>query len=429
MNKFHISTVSLAAVVALTFSACGSTEVEKEVYKDLTPATTCTDKGVTLLSTSITADKTLSSSTVYGLNGSTIVSNNATLTIEAGTTIVGCTSDSFLAISPNSTINANGTATMPIIFTSIADYAGESGYNATGEWGGLVIAGNAFTNKGVSTYEAYSDLSYGSNSTASNTESSGVLNYVQIRHSGYEVVKDKELNGLSLCGVGNGTTITNVAVVGGSDDGMEIWGGTVNITGLYIYNAKDDSVDTDLGYQGTIKNVLVAQHDVDKTNAYDSAVMEFGNDNEDSTIASGNVTLPTIQNFTAYAVGGGLSMKHDAGANLENVKIISSNNNTSSQYMVTFRGTTTTDDAKLKVVGNSTSGGGFCMKNSIVTLSADNSTSTGAYNSTNTKVASTTSNAYTYMSNSTLVGGTQYVNDDTSCNGSDTASVWVPYIY
>jgi len=253
----------------------------------------------------ISSDMTLSASKVYGIDKRVVIENNAVLNIEPGTTLAGCSLFSYLVVMQDSKIIAKGTKNKPIIFTSQMDLLGYSSAGRVGEWGGVIIAGNAYTHYKDNKYEADESISFGSQLHDKDNESSGALEYVLIKHTGYQVKKDKELNGLSLAGVGKGTIIKNIAIVGGSDDGVEIWGGKVNIDGLYVYNAKDDSVDVDMGYSGKIKNVLVVQNKVDSKNNHDSSAMEFGNDENLITTNETNATLPTISNLTAYIKGGG----------------------------------------------------------------------------------------------------------------------------
>jgi hypothetical protein len=284
----------------------------------------------------ISSDITLSASKVYGVDRRVVVKDGATLTIEPGTTVAGCSLFSYLIISRNSKIIAKGTKDKPIVFTSQMDLQGYSSAGSIGEWGGLVIAGNAYTHYSDNKYEADESISFGNETHEYDNESSGILEYVLIKHTGYEVKRDRELNGLSLAGVGASTVIKNIAIVGGKDDGLEIWGGNVNINGLYVYNVSDDSVDVDLGYRGEIKNVLVVQNIIDSKNNHDSSAMEFGNDENLITTDETDATLPTIKNLTAYIKGGGIYNKYDAGFRLENIKIISDKK--SDNEMLFFRG-------------------------------------------------------------------------------------------
>jgi len=409
MNNFKMNTLSLVAATALLLTGCG----DKSSTTTVAAVPNC-DASLTVLDSVISSSLTLDSTKTYGLDGKVNVSSGAVLTVPAGTTIAGCTPSSFMVVEPGAQIVANGTQAAPIVFTSQKDVLGNSSANAAGEWGGLVLAGNAFTHYTNNTYEADSSVSFGSSDHTHDTESSGTLNYVLIKHSGYEVEKDKELNGLSLAGVGSGTTLTNIAIIGGLDDGMEIWGGTVNINGLYIYNAQDDSVDTDLGYRGTIQNVLVRQVNVDSTNNHDSAGMEFGNDHNTITTDDTNATQPTITNYTAYIKGGGFYNKYDAGFKWDNVQFKSSK--TADVAQIHFRG----EDSY--TTGAKHVNGAVCFKDNNVTL-----TSTTTYSDLNSK-DTTTNTAYAYfVTNSAYTNGgsgSLNIDDTTACTGATEANIW-----
>ncbi|WP_345969679.1 hypothetical protein WCX72_10185 [Sulfurimonas sp. HSL1-6] len=417
-NFYRTSTIALSAAAAavLSFTGCGggggggggTTAVcDASVIDVVLPAV-------------IDADMTLDSTKVYGLEGKVNVTNNAVLTIPAGTTVAGCAPASFMVVEPGSQLDAVGTEAAPITFTSQKYVQGLSSQNAAGEWGGLILAGNAYTHYGVAHYEADETVAFGCDDVTvpcNNTQSSGHLEYVRVVHTGYEVEKDKELNGLSLAGVGSGTILKNIAIIGGLDDGLEIWGGTVNIDGLYVYNANDDSVDTDLGYRGTIQNVLVQQVNVDSTNDHDSAGMEFGNDNNTIVTDDSNATQPNIINYTAYIKGGGFYNKYDAGFKWNNVKFIS--DKTADEAQVHFRG----QDAY--TTGAKHIDGPVCFKDTALTLD-DNST----YTNLNSKDA-TADTAYAYFVTNKLYAGsgTIYVDAntttmDTVCTGADEATIW-----
>jgi hypothetical protein len=197
----------------------------------------------------LTADKT------WILDGLVAVKNGATLTIEAGTTVAGLdgtgANTSYMIIDKGSKIMAEGTATNPIIFTSKKSLDGEAA--AVGQWGGLTIIGNA-ANDQVSAYEVNEAYVAGSSDL---TDNSGVLKYVKILNSGITMEQDKEINGLSLVGVGSGTTIDNITIDYSDDDGIEAWGGTVNMSNLTITNCTDDYFDIDDGYAGTVTNLNI----------------------------------------------------------------------------------------------------------------------------------------------------------------------------
>lgn len=371
-DKIQVNSDACTGVdeAAIWKGKAGSNDALEVPTKTSGYSTTCTVKTITdHLPAEIAANMTLTSHKVWGIPGKVNVKSGVTLTIEPGTTIVGEIPKSYMIIEPGATINAKGTQAQPIVFTSKTDAECTSGDNKKGEWGGLILAGNAYTHYGVNKYEADESVTFGGSSHAHDTDSSGDLEYVLIKHSGFEVETDKELNGLSLAGIGSGTKIQNVAIIGGSDDGVEIWGGTVNLDHLYVYNAADDSTDTDLGYRGSLSNVLVRQVIVDKTNNHDSSAMEFGNDHNTITTDDSNATQPNVTNYTAYIKGGGFYNKDDAGFKWNNVKFIS--DKTTDQQLVHFR----SSDAYTTGAKHIT-GAGVCFKDTAVTLTNDNTYST-----------------------------------------------------
>ncbi|MDD2905716.1 MAG: hypothetical protein PHC74_05415, partial [Sulfurimonas sp.] len=209
------------------------------------------------LSGEITSDRTLTADTVWVLNGLVAVKNGATLTIEPGTKILGAAgtgaATSYLVIDKGSKINATGTAAKPIIFESETKYDG--GTDAWGQWGGLVLIGNA-GNAQVGAYEANSNFVAGTSNMADN---SGVLSYVELYNSGITMETDKEINGISFVGVGSGTTVNNITIKKSDDDCIELWGGTVNLSNINLSECSDDHFDIDDGYAGTVTDLTITQ--------------------------------------------------------------------------------------------------------------------------------------------------------------------------
>lgn len=263
------------------------------------------DQATVFLSGDIATDMTLSADNLYAINGEVNVLDGATLTIPAGTTLFGVTGSSYLAINRGAKIMAEGLATKPIVFTSAQDIAGLNTGDEQGQWGGLTLLGKATVNKGERTYEAGTQKYGPVNGVADDADSSGVLKYVVVKYTGYEVEKDKELNGISFGGVGSGTVVENIASIGSADDGIELWGGTFSIDGLYVYNAGDDSVDTDQGYVGTIQNVYAEQHLVDDETG--SRVIEA--DSYDTTQHGTPQAKVTMQNAILKSVGRAIRLR------------------------------------------------------------------------------------------------------------------------
>jgi hypothetical protein len=225
----------------------------------------------------ITTNTTWTSDKIWILSGKVYVTNGATLTIQPGTIIKGAegaeTLASALVITRGAKINAVGTPSQPIIFTSILDniqIGQTAGTNLTRtdneKWGGLAIlgyapisavAGDTETNlEGIPASESFG--LYGGTNPADN---SGSIAYVSIRHGGISIGEGNELNGLTLGGVGSGTSVSNVEIYATLDDGIECFGGTVSISNALVYFFGDDGLDLDMNYSGTINNFIVIHGD------------------------------------------------------------------------------------------------------------------------------------------------------------------------
>lgn len=191
----------------------------------------------------------------YILNGLVFVESGATLSIEAGTRISG-SPGSALIVTRDAKINAQGRSNAPIVFTSQQ----AEGERQSGDWGGLVLLGNAPINSGTAHIEGIkSDDPRGGYGGMADTGSCGVLKYVRVEFAGYEISQDNELNGLTLGGCGSGTIINHVQVHKGLDDGVEVFGGTVNLKHILISHPGDDGLDWDKGWQGKAQFVIVHQ--------------------------------------------------------------------------------------------------------------------------------------------------------------------------
>jgi hypothetical protein len=217
--------------------------------------------------------------------------DNSVLRIQAGTKIVG-EPKSFLAILRGSKIIAEGTKTNPIVFTTINTEA-----RKRGEWGGIVLNGNAPINAckpDTALCEAISEgikveaVKFGGNDPM---DSSGVLKYVRVEFAGYPMSQDNELNGITFNAVGEGTEVDYVQVNMNADDGVEFFGGTVNVKHLVLSNNEDDSMDWDMGFRGKIQYLLVKQAD-------DSADNGIEADNFKSPMNAEPRSNPTISNAT-----------------------------------------------------------------------------------------------------------------------------------
>jgi len=263
MKKINLLALLFLAL-AFGFTACDDTDVDPEVDNG------DDNDGVTVVTENISEDVTWNSETVYQLGGRIFVLEGATLTIEPGTIIKGeagtGTNATALVVARGGKLMAEGTADAPIIFTTVADEI-EPGMIASpnldpdidGLWGGLIVLGNApiSTPDGVAQIEGIppSDTNglYGGGNSADPADNSGVLKYISIRHGGANIGEGNEINGLT---VGTGTVIENIEIIANQDDGIEPFGGTVNVTNLLVWNSYDDSFDCDQDYLGTIDNFI-----------------------------------------------------------------------------------------------------------------------------------------------------------------------------
>ncbi len=230
----------------------------------------------------INSSLTLSTNKVYMLRGFVVVKQPATLTIEAGTVIVGEKSTKgSLVIDRGAKIFANGSSARPIIFTSTQ----APGSRGPGDWGGIIIVGRASTNlpggegtiEGGVTDAAGNPIRYGGGTSPNDDDSSGVLRYVRIEYPGIAFQPNNEINGLTFGGVGRKTLIEYVQVSYSGDDSFEWFGGTVNGRYLISLGAVDDDFDTDNGFRGSLQ-FLVALRDPQFADISGSHAMEADND-------------------------------------------------------------------------------------------------------------------------------------------------------
>lgn len=243
-----------------------------------------------------------SNDTIYKLTGKVYVKAGGTLNIAPGTIIKGdvATAGSCLIVTRGGKINAVGTPTQPIVFTSSAT----PGNKSTGDWGGIVIAGNARINVtgGIGTFEGgnlanpdgtTSDGQYGG---LNDLDNSGELKYVRIEYAGFPFAPNNELNGLTMGGVGSGTKISYIQVSYGLDDAFEWFGGSVNCDHLVSFRGNDDDFDTDFGFSGKVQ-FGVALRDTAVADAV-SGANGFESDNDAAGSGNGPKTRAIFSNFT-----------------------------------------------------------------------------------------------------------------------------------
>lgn len=284
MKKNYLKLVVTSSLFSLVV-ACSEEDPVVEyvtVVETVTETVTQTETVVvdpyadSTLEGTISENKTLDASKIWLLKGRVAVENGVTLTIPAGTIIKAASGTgadaSTLIIARGATLVADGTAEAPIVMTSVSDNIEVGGtypssgpalnVDTRGLWGGLLVLGNApcsLSNdvtelqiEGIPTSDT-NGLYGGSDAE----DSSGSLQYISIRHGGAEIGEGNEINGLTLGGVGSGTTINHIEVLGNVDDGIEFFGGTVNATNLLVWGQGDDAIDIDQAYAGTIDGALV----------------------------------------------------------------------------------------------------------------------------------------------------------------------------
>lgn len=258
--KKLLSMLAMAAMVT-SFFACSDDDDDQVESNEL------------VITANITSNTTWETGKTYILGGRIAVTNGATLTIQPGVIVKGEAgveaNATALIIARGSKIDAQGSASQPIIFTSIADEIEPGDVESpnllptvNGLWGGVIILGRApisvntneqnFQIEGIPASDP--NGAYGGDIADDN---SGILRYVSIRHGGANIGEGNEINGLTLGGVGSGTVIENIEIIGNQDDGIEFFGGTVSVENLVVWNVGDDAVDTDQAWAGTLDNFVV----------------------------------------------------------------------------------------------------------------------------------------------------------------------------
>src|SRR5690554_6800365 len=249
------------------------------------------------LSGEIDEDRTLDADVEYTLTGTLTVLEGNTLTIPAGTRIVTETgTDVYIAVQMGAKIDIQGTEQAPVVMASKDGNAGD--------WGGLILLGRATTSEGVDVVAEVGGLIYGG---TQDDDNSGSINYLILEGTGAQINPESQFNGLTLYAVGSGTTIQNVAILNGTDDGVEFFGGTVSASNFYLENLEDDAVDWTEGWNGTLTNTYVLH-----TRDFSTAI-EADNVNNN----------PKIVNFTAVSEVGGtaLQFKKESGATIEGLSL------------------------------------------------------------------------------------------------------------
>ncbi|HEY9519161.1 MAG TPA: fibronectin type III domain-containing protein [Gemmatimonadales bacterium] len=266
----------------------------------------------------ITTNTTWTAGNIYKLVGFRKVSNGATLTIEAGTRIIGdfATAGSSLFVLRGARIVANGTAALPVVFTS----AQAEGTRQPGDWGGLIIIGNGIINRsgtvniegtGTSTDNPFVPYSGGTN----NADNSGALHYVRVEYAGFGPAQDAELNSFTFAALGSGTVLDHLQSLNGLDDSFEWFGGAVDGKFLVSYESGDDHFDMSEGYTGRLQFLIGYQSRVfpPRPGVGNASADPQGIENDgcngsgcDLAFNSTPFTTPVVANFTLVGTGPGV---------------------------------------------------------------------------------------------------------------------------
>ena len=286
-KNWKFAAMTLVAGMALFTTACSS--------DDDPAANTVNGNGTEesyVLDKDITENVTLETGKNYTLNGGIHVKAGATLTIQPGVTITAKHDGTvdYILVEQGAKIDAQGTASQPIVMTSEKKEAGA--------WGGLHICGYAHTNNGSGSSEI-GNAPYGGNNDADN---SGTLKYIRLEYTGYAFDEEHEANGVSFYGVGNGTTVEHLQAYKGSDDGFEFFGGSVNVKYLVATSCSDDSFDWTEGWNGKAQFLVAYQEGETSLGYACDCLMEC--DNNGTNFAATPVAHPVIANATLIGNGG-----------------------------------------------------------------------------------------------------------------------------
>ena len=299
MKKSIFKTLNIVAFcfATLTFTNCGSDE--PEIIIGGTDSEIIENLKAGIMSGNLEEDFTLNSNQIYNLNASFIIESGVKLTIPAGTRIQALDGGTsvYIAVLKGGQIDIQGTEASPVFMASAS--------GNPGDWGGLTICGDASTTAGANAEAEVGGFIYGGTNDADN---SGSISYLVIEGTGAQINADSQYNGVSLYAVGAGTTINNVAIINGKDDGIEFFGGTVSVSNLFLENNADDSIDWTEGWNGTVDNAYITH-----TVSGFSTVFEGDKDN-------GN---PNFNNITAVSTVGGtaLQFKKESGATITGLSL------------------------------------------------------------------------------------------------------------
>jgi len=277
--KSQIKFLTAAVIASMAFAtACNNTDNKPDdttLKGEIPTGTTLTGN--------ITANATLTSGSSYKLSGGLHVKAGSTLTIEPGVTVVAVDDDApdYILIEQGAKIDAQGTASNPIVMTSEL--------KKSGAWGGIHICGRAHTNAGEGVLSEIGNAPYGGSDDSDN---SGTLRYIRLEYTGFALDEEHEANGISFYGVGNGTTVEYVQAYKGSDDSFEFFGGSVNVKHMVVTDCTDDSFDWTEGWNGRGQFLVAYQSGEEECDC----LMEC--DNNGNNFDATPVAHPILSNLT-----------------------------------------------------------------------------------------------------------------------------------
>ncbi|MFK7931532.1 MAG: hypothetical protein AB8H79_25355 [Myxococcota bacterium] len=322
--SFRLTALMIPAL-AFGFSACDDddgTDVDTGIDDLALPSgVTCAGEVCTLAGT-LSEDFTLDAATTWLVSGAFFVGDDdgacPTLTIEAGTSVYGLTGQrSFIAVQRCASIEANGTKDAPILLTS------DGVSRDVGDWGGLVINGkgknNLCTDPNDCNIEGEGNSGfYGGNDDA---DSSGTLNYVVVTHAGDNVTAEDQLNGIAFQAVGSGTEVDYIQVHRNQDDGIEFFGGAVNVKHVVLTGIHDDSIDWTGGWRGKLQHAVVHQWD-------DGGDRGIEADNNSDAMNATPRSKPIISHVTligsknAPEASDGMKLRVGTGVNMHSMLVV-----------------------------------------------------------------------------------------------------------
>ncbi|MCA9691194.1 MAG: hypothetical protein KC636_16440 [Myxococcales bacterium] len=307
------STLAPACSLILDFTECTEDAHCSDDGELICVAERCEESGpVVSVSANVSSDTVWRAEKTYVLKDIIYVLPGARLTVEAGTTILG-DQESALVVAPGGRLEALGTSERPVVFTS----SKPEGMRAAGDWGGVSLLGYARVNTPSPLLEGLADAEFARFGGNDDDHNCGVIQYTRIEFAGRALEKDAELNGLTLAGCGSKTVIDYVQVHRGLDDGLELFGGTVDLRHVVITASADDGLDWQLGWTGSAQFVAIEQREGG------DAGIEADNFEDDHDAAPRS--SPRLYNVTILGVAGGQRgavLRRGTGGVLSNLLIV-----------------------------------------------------------------------------------------------------------